>query len=310
MDEPTSVEVTVSAPAEVVWRWLRDPDLLEQWHGWQAPGLAGEIRQTFLDGAVEDAAARRLVLEGGDTVVVLPQGDRSMVRMVRGSRTPQEGAEGEPSDDRDDPTQDAEAPDDEVTEAWRTFLQQLRFAVERHPADRRRTLHLDGASTGAGPVAEELHLDDLSSAPGASRYDEHVVGERLHGRVWFSSATQLGLVVDAWGDGLLVLRHRPASAGEPHGGATAVLSTYGLPDADFADLQAALAAVVGAAVRRRRPAVVPVSPRRRCRPPRPRRAGPNPAAGVAPAGRAVGSARRAAARPGCRRACPPRRAAG
>jgi hypothetical protein len=237
MDEPTSVEVTVSAPAEVVWRWLRDPDLLEQWHGWQAPGLAGEIRQTFLDGAVEDAAARRLVLEGGDTVVVLPQGDRSMVRMVRGSRTPQEGAEGEPSDDVDDPTQEGEAPDDEVTEAWRTFLQQLRFAVERHPADRRRTLHLDGASTGAGPVAEELHLDDLSSAPGASRYDEHVVGERLHGRVWFSSATQLGLVVDAWGDGLLVLRHRPASAGEPHGGATAVLSTYGLPDADFADLQ-------------------------------------------------------------------------
>jgi hypothetical protein len=223
MDEPTSVEVTVSAPAEVVWRWLRDPDLLEQWHGWQAPGLAGEVRRIFRDGAVEDPAARRLVLEGGDTVVVLPQGERSMVRLVRGSGTPQDGAKGEPAD--------------EVTESWRTVLQQLRFAVERHPADPRRTLHLDGASTGAGPVAEELHLDDLSSAPVASRYDEHVVDERLHGRVWFSSATQLGLVVDAWGDGLLVLRHRPASAAEPHGGATAVLSTYGLPDADFADLQ-------------------------------------------------------------------------
>ena len=234
MDEPTSVEVTVSAPAEVVWRWLRDPDLLEQWHGWQAAGLAGEIRRTFHEGAVEDAAARRLVLEGGDAVVVLPQADRSMVRMVRGSRAPQEDA---PADDRDEPTQDAGAPEDDATEGWRTFLQQLRFAVEHHPADRRRTLHLDGASTGAGPVAEELHLDDLSSAPGASRYDEHVVDERLHGRVWFSSATQLGLVVDAWGDGLLVLRHRPASAAEPHGGATAVLSTYGLPDADFTDLQ-------------------------------------------------------------------------
>lgn len=157
-----------------------------------------------------------------------------MVRMVRGSWAPQEGV---PADDRDDSTQDAGAPDDEATEAWRASLQQLRFAVERHPGDRRRTLHLDGASTGAGPVAEELHLDDLSSAPGASRYDEHVVDERLHGRVWFSSAAQLGLVVDAWGDGLLVLRHRPASAGEPHGGATAVLSTYGLPDAGFADLQ-------------------------------------------------------------------------
>ncbi len=234
MDEPTSVEVTVSAPAEVVWRWLRDPDLLAQWHGWQAPGLAGEIRQAFVDGAVEDATDLRLEVAGGDTLVVLPQGDRSMVRMVRGSRTLLEGAGGAPADDLEGPSpQEA----DEATEAWRTFLQQLRFAVERHPADRRRTLHLDGASTGVGPVAEELHLDDLSSAPGASRYDEHVVDERLHGRVWFSSATQLGLVVDAWGDGLLVLRHRPAWAAEPHGGATAVLSTYGLPDADFADLQ-------------------------------------------------------------------------
>ena len=77
-----------------MWRWLRDPDLLEQWHGWQAPGLAGEIRRTFLDGAVEDATARRLVLEGGDTFVVLPQGDRSMVRMVRGSGTPDERCRG------------------------------------------------------------------------------------------------------------------------------------------------------------------------------------------------------------------------
>src|SRR5690242_18083104 len=183
MDEPTSVEVTVSAPAEVLWRWLRDPELLEQWHRWQAPGLAGEIRRTFRDGAIEEAAARRLVLEGGDTLVVLPQGDRSMVRLVRGPRSPREGAADEPAD--------------QATESWRTFLQQLRFAVERHPADRRRTLHLDGASTGAGPVAEELHLDDLSGAPGASRYDEHVVEQRLHGRVWFSSAAQLGLVVDA-----------------------------------------------------------------------------------------------------------------
>ena len=180
------------------------------------------------------------MVEGGDTFVVLPQGDRSMVRMVRGSRPPGGGPGGEPAEnveESDALAQDGEPGDDEVTEGWRTFLQQLRFAVERHPADRRRTVFLDGASTGAGPVAEELHLDDLSSAPGASRYDEHVVDERLHGRVWFSSPTQLGLVVDTWGDGLLVLRHRPPSAGEPQGGATAILSTYGLPDPDLADLE-------------------------------------------------------------------------
>src|SRR5690349_9572263 len=113
MDEPTSVEVTVSAPGEVVWRWLRDPDLVEQWHGWQAPGLADRIRRTFLDGAVEDATQLRVEMAGGDTLVALPQGDRAMVRVVRGSETAAP----------DDAAPDDEVTDDEVTESWRTFLQ-------------------------------------------------------------------------------------------------------------------------------------------------------------------------------------------
>ncbi len=48
--------------------------------------------------------------------------------------------------------------------------------------------------------------------------------------MWFCSEHQLGLTVDAWGDGLLAVSTAP-------GGGSAVLTTYGLDAAELAALR-------------------------------------------------------------------------
>jgi hypothetical protein len=53
-------------------------------------------------------------------------------------------------------------------------------------------------------------------------------GEVLNGEVVFRSPHQLGLSVASFGDGLLILAHRPGHAKSPHGGGSALLTTYDL----------------------------------------------------------------------------------
>jgi hypothetical protein len=91
------------------------------------------------------------VLDGGPggTIALEARGDGTVVRVTR-------------------PT--SEAGYDEVDEGWLTFIQQLRFYLERHPGQKRRTLHV---ATG--------------------------------GDEWFRSEHQVGTVRD---DGALVIRTR------------------------------------------------------------------------------------------------------
>ena len=174
------VEVVIAAPAERIWRALREPAELRRWHGWEADGLDDEIEQVYVAGAEEDG--RTLVLRGTE-IEVRPDGTVAF-RMTAG---------------RDDPVFGQWY--DEIVEGWTTFAQQLRFALERHPGQDRVTRYLEGpqAAPEVGPVG--------------SRY---AVGG-LTGEVWFRSAHQLGLTVDQWGDGLLVLQ-----------AAAAVLTGYGV----------------------------------------------------------------------------------
>jgi len=58
-------------------------------------------------------------------------------------------------------------------------------------------------------------------------------GEALAGRVLYRSAYQLGLSVDAYGDGSLIVTSRPRTAKSTHGGGTVLLSTYGLDNGRF-----------------------------------------------------------------------------
>jgi hypothetical protein len=54
-------------------------------------------------------------------------------------------------------------------------------------------------------------------------------GDALTGSLWFVSQNQIGVTVDAWGDGLLVVSNGH-EGGPPYTSGQAVLTTYGLDD--------------------------------------------------------------------------------
>lgn len=222
-EQPFELEVTIAAPVDAVWRALREPARVRRWHGWDAEGNDDEIELIYFTDTQECSAEHKVQLNGGDTFTLHSQGDRTLVRLVRAPI----GA---------NPEWDAYYED--INEGWLTFMQQLRFALERHPDEERRTVYLSGASTGAGDPRQELDVQDIAAGPAGGRYDDTIAGERVGGELWFGSAHQLGLTVDEWGDGLLVVGATPETADRPHGGAIGVLTTYGLEDAMFTDLAA------------------------------------------------------------------------
>jgi hypothetical protein len=127
---------------------------------------------------------------------------------------------------------------DDVVEGWITFVQQLRFAMERHRGAERRTLFLYGRARAAGTrlPGDALGFGALSTVLVGERYAiTTAFGERLEGTVWFRTAYQMGITVDAFGDGLLIPNDRPQTGQSPHGGGNVVITTYGLSDRAFAD---------------------------------------------------------------------------
>jgi uncharacterized protein YndB with AHSA1/START domain len=218
MSEPFRVEVTIAAPVDEVWRALREPALIRHWHGWEYEengGLDAEIEQIFLRDFTESAAEHTLILGDGDTFTLHQAGDgRTLVRMVRAPK----GSNPEWDDYYED-----------VNEGWTTFMHQLRFALERHPGMARRTIFLDGT----GDPFAALGLDRTATG----RYTAELAGEPVSGEVWFTSANQAGFTVDSWGNGLLIVGTAPVSPARPHGGAMAVLTTYGQDDAAYQALR-------------------------------------------------------------------------
>ncbi|ONI75592.1 hypothetical protein BWI15_07045 [Kribbella sp. ALI-6-A] len=213
MSETPKIVVTVAAPVEAVWQALRDKDKIRHWHGWEYEGgvdgsLDQEIDLIYFTHVTEDnPEARVLEIQGGDRFEVEPAEGGARITLTRAPHG-------------DDP--DWEAYYDDITEGWTTFLQQLRFALEHHPDEPRRTLFYSG--TGS----DQFKLPDL---PVGSPYEMDLLGERATGTVWFVSEHQRGLTVDGWGNGLLVLSHVGPNEQKPAGAAMAVLTLYGVDDA-------------------------------------------------------------------------------
>jgi hypothetical protein len=204
MSERVVVEVTVAAPVGAVWRALRDPAEIRRWFGWEYDDLEAEIEMIFLSETARASASEdEGVLDtGGGRFELEPSGDATIVRLVMPS--PGDAA---------------------IEQGWITFAQQLRFALERHPGQDRDTVYLSG-DPGA-----PLGLDALAGVAVGERYaTTTATGEELAGAVWFRSEHQLGLTVDAWGDGLLAVSAAP-------GCGSAVLTTYGLDAGALAALR-------------------------------------------------------------------------
>jgi hypothetical protein len=208
------IVVTVAAPVAAVWDALRNKEKIRHWHGWEYDGPEGgldeEIDLIYFTRAVEDGTTLRL--GNGDEFVVEPVEGGSRVTLTRAPR----GA---------DP--DWEAYYDDVTEGWITFLHQLRFAVERHSGEPRHTLFFSG--TGAVSPITEL---GVPAQPAGTAYELDLIGQASKGEIWYASDHQVGLTVDAWGNGLLVLSHIPPGDQKLDGATMAILSLYGDTDRD------------------------------------------------------------------------------
>jgi hypothetical protein len=207
------IEVTLPGPLDEVWRAFRDPAVVAQWHGWEYEHLEDEIREIFLDGTVVEEERRTLHV-GGHRFTFEEMGPQTIVRVTRAAPLHSDGM-------------DWDAWYDDIDEGWRSFLQQLRFAMTRGWGTARRTIHLDGTATAPTHPAAALGLH-VPGGPG-ERYAADVAGEHLSGEIWFRSTHQLGLTVDSWGPGLLVLVDAPNAGGTA---ASATMSLYGVADDD------------------------------------------------------------------------------
>lgn len=146
MTEPVILEVTIAAPADAVWRALREPEEIRRWFGWDYEGADEEIEQIFFTEATVDDAGRTITFGAGDRLAVDEDGERSVVRLIRAAPAGQASWDGIY---------------DEINEGWLTFMQQLRFMLERHPGQEREALHVP-----------------------------------LTGEPWFESENQVGVVTD------------------------------------------------------------------------------------------------------------------
>ncbi|HEX3828519.1 MAG TPA: hypothetical protein VHV82_14740 [Sporichthyaceae bacterium] len=225
-DADPTFQIMLPRPMEAVWLAFRDPEFVRRWYGWEFDGLDEEIKALFVEGAVADRAARTIHL-GGHLFTLNPA--EANTHLVVSRRAPVVV----------DDDIDWDAQYDDIEESWIAFLQQCRFAMARHPQQRRRTIFRAGAARSAipTPVGDLLGLSGAARTPAGEPYVAEVgTGERLEGEVWYRTTLQLGVTVDAWGDGLLILAH-PPSAPEPFVLTTMTLTTYGLDDTALADLE-------------------------------------------------------------------------
>jgi len=233
MSEPngeavTVIEVTVAAPIDGVWSALRDPGQLRNWHGWEydlpdgTDALVAEIRTIYFNPAVIEEPPTRLSI--GTDVFDLAEVDGGVrVRITRAPRGT-------------DPDWDAYY--DDITEGWRTFLFQLKWALERHAGQIRTTHFTAGTPAEPGPIVPRLGLAEIAGQPIGSSYAVTLpMGLTISGTVFFRTELQFGLTVAEWGDGLLEVADSPPAPHRPAAGSAAILSFYGLPAATVTQLR-------------------------------------------------------------------------
>lgn len=212
----SQLSVLVNADAEQLWHMLREPSKIAQWHGWEMDELDAEIKQIYYSNVHEGPDHRRLELEMGDVFTLEPRADGTLLTMDRGVATGEWAKY-----------------DADITEGWSMFMQQLKFALERHPQTPRRTIYADGTSSSHTSLWNALGIDTGWLPDPGEPYELTLsTGAALAGKVWYRTDTQLGLTVQSYaehGDGLLIMaRQLPIDGLREHPGAQIIASTYGL----------------------------------------------------------------------------------
>lgn len=222
------VDITISAPIESVWEALRDPKLIETWFGWEAESLDEEIKFIFVDHATADAE-RRVVQFGewdgvSDAIELTETATGTRLRLMRSGGAPL----------------DWDGVYEDIREGWVNFFQQLRLALELHEGEKRRTIYLSGAARpGVGEPSAALGLDGPAAyRPGRPYSAALAPGLNLRGLVWYTTHYQTALLVEQFGNGLMVVSDMGVSPKRPHGGGSVLITTYGLSDSEFSALEA------------------------------------------------------------------------
>ena len=211
-----NLSVVINADAPQVWTMLREPSKVAQWHGWEADDLAAEIKEIYFGDQVAEAPDHTsLTTNGGDVFELKPVPTGTQVSVTRAAM---------------DHNSEWAAWDEDITQGWLTFLQQLRFALERHPHGKRHTSFFQ-VPGGSGSAIEKLGLSDVPAR--GENYELTLgTGEEIAGKVWYRSNHQVGLTVHGYaehGDGLLIVADQMAIEGvRPEGGSMAIISTYDL----------------------------------------------------------------------------------
>ncbi|MBX9243984.1 hypothetical protein ICW40_04075 [Actinotalea ferrariae] len=216
------VDMLIAAAPDDVWTALRDPEVVGRWFGWDYEGLDAEIRLIFGDAVTADDAARTLSWPDGDRFELEAEGDGTRLRVARTHHDEFDGAY------------------DPVDEGWITFAQQLRFALERHPGQERRTVSVHGLGLGPheAPLLSELGLRMLGDDPVGNAYEvQRADGSTFTGEVFFQTDLQIGLTVADEGDALLVVARTPPSAAPPDGEVMLVLSVYDVDEERLAEVE-------------------------------------------------------------------------
>jgi hypothetical protein len=207
--------VVLPLPVRECWHWFREPRLIREWHGWEYDGLDDEIREIFLDNARVGEDHRSINL-GTHLFTFFEDDGTTRLEVVR---CPME---------EDSPWVDY-LPD--IDEGWISFLQQLRFKLTRHPDEARHTLFYGGTPRDPkiSPIEwiglGQVHLQHLGARIGVTVGP----GDPVTGELWFTSRNQVGVTVDDWGDGLLIVSNGPHS-GPPYTKGQAMLTAYGLDE--------------------------------------------------------------------------------
>ena len=211
-----NLSVVINADAQQVWTMLREPSLVAQWHGWDADDLGAEIKRDLLQhrrrGRTRpyqpDRRRRRHLRPaprpGGHRSQHHPGCPGPRLRMGRLGRGHHPGL--------------AHVPPPAALRAGAAPARAPADALLLRPRQRRvrdREAGARGFAARRGGV-----LADLAT------------GEKISGKVWFSSNHQVGLTVHSYaehGDGLLIVADQPAIPEiRPDGGSMVIVSTYDL----------------------------------------------------------------------------------
>jgi hypothetical protein len=173
--DPVVVEVTVAAPADIVWKALRDSAEIRRWFGWDYDGIDDEIEEIFHSDVVAESAAERWMDTGGGGRFELEErGGETVVRVTRAAPAGRSW----------------DGVYDEVNEGWLAFVQQLRFLLERHAGEERRAFSI------SHPEAHRA----LAAVDGEDWYrSQHQHGVTFEGGAGLLIAMRDRVIVSAYG---------------------------------------------------------------------------------------------------------------